>query len=285
MTYKRFLQLGRPLGLKKLGEVILNNMVVTAAIIKQCGQNGWAYRISSSLFSLITFEEASIKLENLPNWSQIQVAIKLVADTRREFNVVLSAHPSEYTILESLKPQVVENAIKDLQFHGWLMDQFGASRDLNSPINIHVICSDKTPEVIVDRFMAAFNRCDDSVKSRLTLENNDKGFWNVKRLYDYFYIYCGDKYGKRFSLTFDNLHDRILTSNLPEKEAFYLCASTWPKNMPLRFHYSESASGSNPRAHADMPTGKPDTHGYNGDIIFEVELKSKDDAIKSLERL
>ena len=111
--------------------------------------------------------------------------------------------------------------------------------------------------------MSNLNQCDQSVTSRLVLENEDKGCWNVDNLLKYFNL----------PITYDNLHDKC---NPSAKNTYLECAETWPCK-PL-FHYSEShPDKTNPRSHADMPVDKPCSDQYDWDI----ELKSKDAAIRA----
>ena len=96
-------------------------------------------------------------------------------------------------------------------------------------INIHVNCSDGEPWEIADRFAANLATLSDSVRSRLVVENEDKGIWNVERLVKYFY----NRHG--IPITYDNLHDKCNPSDV----GIYDCVATWGKYKPL-FHYSES---------------------------------------------
>ncbi|NBP15493.1 hypothetical protein EBU95_14005, partial [bacterium] len=62
MTYKRFSQLPREEALRELSSRILNNMDVTYHAIKYCADNRHAYRLSSDLFPLITYDKANVSL-------------------------------------------------------------------------------------------------------------------------------------------------------------------------------------------------------------------------------
>ena len=100
--------------------------------------------------------------------------------------------------------------------------------------------------------------------SRLVIENEDKGCWNVDNLLKYFNL----------PITYDNLHDKC---NPSAKNTYLECAETWGDTKPL-FHYSEShPEKTNPRSHADMPVDFPCSDDYDWDI----ELKSKDAAIRA----
>jgi UV DNA damage endonuclease len=170
----------------------------------------------------------------------------------------------------------VEKTIKELNHHGWLMDMLGAHRDYRCPINIHVNNTKGEPQEIADRFMLNLRECDQSVRSRLVVENEDKGIWTPKLLAKHFII----------PITYDNLHHKCLPDGLTETQAFTLCYKTWHRTgyfKPL-FHYSEShPDKSNPRSHADMPTELPKDGGHSFAVDYDIELKSKDDAITAIE--
>ena len=102
MTYKRFSGLPRYEALQILGDRILNNLVVTNKTIEFCHENNWVYRVSSELFPLITFDEANVSLEDLPNHDEIQDEFDNIEQTIKNTNVRVSAHPSEYNSLASL---------------------------------------------------------------------------------------------------------------------------------------------------------------------------------------
>ena len=113
--------------------------------------------------------------------------------------------------------------------------------------------------------MTNLARCNESVTSRLVVENEDKGCWTVGNLLHYFDL----------PVTFDNLHHKCNPSG--KFQPMETCAFTWGKFKPL-YHYSESMPDhKNPRKHADMPTDCPASEAYDWDI----ELKSKDAAIRA----
>ena len=72
MTYKRFSSLAREQALETLGDRILNNLIVTGKTIEFCASKDWCYRVSSDIFPLITYDEANVNLEDLPNYDDIE---------------------------------------------------------------------------------------------------------------------------------------------------------------------------------------------------------------------
>ena len=99
MTYKRFSSLDRNESLSILGGRILNNMRVTNATIKYCAENNYCYRLSSDLFPLLTYDQANVSLQDLPNYTAISQAFDDIAYTIQQTNIRISAHPSEFNVL------------------------------------------------------------------------------------------------------------------------------------------------------------------------------------------
>ena len=279
MTWKRFNQLcdehGVEYALDQLGQRWLNNVEVTRLCIEHCSDNGWGYRVSSSLFPCLTHPDFNYSVTDVPQYAQIVEEFRDIVYYNETWQVRLSTHPDQFNVLASENQASVDKTIAELNHHGWVMDMLGCERSYYNPINIHVNCT-KGGDLadIAARFMSNLNQCDQSVTSRLVVENEDKGCWTVDNLLRHF----------RIPITFDNLHDKCNPSQfLPFNGDYFCpmeeCAKTWGSVKPL-FHYSESHPDKpNPRSHADMPVDKPCSKQYDWDI----ELKSKDAAIRACE--
>ena len=253
----------------KLGAVWLNNVCVTHDAIKHCIKNGWNYRVSSSLFPILTHPDSNLTPECAPQYGDIAKEFRKIRDCG--YNIRLSTHPDQFNVLASESDESVEKTIKELNHHGWIMDMLGCPRSYEAPMNIHVNCSKGPLDKIANKFFNNLVRCDDSVVSRLVIENEDKGVWNVSNCLKYF--------GDTIPVTFDNLHNKCNPSELSESECLDACSKTWRGYTPL-FHYSESdPSNKNPRAHADIPVDIPPVGCYD----WDVELKSKDKAVRILQ--
>jgi UV DNA damage endonuclease len=270
MTWKRWTQLCDQLGderaLFELGERWFNNVVVTLETIEMCAREGWGYRVSSSLFPVLTHPDFKYGISDVPQYDQI---LELFEECRANdaWQVRLSMHPDQFVVLASENQDAVDKSIAELNHHGWIMDQLGCQRNYYNPINIHVNCTKGDPADIAARFMSNLNKTDQSVTSRLVVENEDRGCWTVANLLEHFNI----------PITYDNLHDKCNPDEYLD-DAAYKCARTWGNVKPL-FHYSEShPDKTNPRSHADMPTDYP----FSDEFDWDIELKSKDAAIRAL---
>jgi UV DNA damage endonuclease len=286
MTWKRFNQLvdseGQQFALNELGERWLNNVRVTRLCIEHCYKNGWGYRVSSNLFPIRTHPDFKYGIKDVPQYDEIMEEFRDIVYYNESWQVRLSTHPDQFNVLASENQSAVDKTINELNFHGWVMDKLGCERSYYNPINIHVNCTKGDLADIAARFMSNLNKCDYSVRSRLVVENEDKGCWTVENLLLYFNI----------PITYDNLHDKCNPSIHGNKKLASLlqsihrldidnmqnCANTWGNVKPL-FHYSEShPDKTNPRSHADMPTLCP---AASDQYDWNIELKSKDAAIRA----
>jgi UV DNA damage endonuclease len=269
MTFKRFSSLPRQEALSILGDRILNNMETTDKIIQYCGDNNYVYRISSDLFPLITYDEANIELEDLPNYDDIQDSFDSIAQTIATTNVRISCHPSEFNVLASLNNKAVDKTITELNFYSSFMDRIGCPADYRSPMNIHIHNKSGTHNEILHRFMTNFDRLDENCKNRIVVENDDKlNCWSVIELIHQFHDITS------IPITFDYLHHACHPNGVDEERAINACYRSWDGYKPL-FHYSESRPGNNPRAHADYANNIFNTYGLDFDIDFELKMKDK----------
>lgn len=276
ITFKRFSSLPRSEALEILGSRILNNLQTTNETIKFCGENNWVYRVSSDIFPLITYDEANVSLEDLPNHDDIQDEFDNIEQTIKTTGVRVSTHPSEYNSLASLSDKVVEKTITELNFYSSFFDRIGLPTDHRAPINFHIHSNNGTREEIAQRFYNNFKKLDENCQKRITIECDDKiTCWSVKELVQIFHPVTN------IPIAFDYLHHKCHPNSLTEQEAINMCYDTWD-TIPL-FHYSESAPGNNPRKHADYAVEPINSYGLEFHLDYEVKMK--DYAIKKYQEL
>jgi UV DNA damage endonuclease len=149
----------------------------------------------------------------------------------------------------------------------------GLSRTPYNKINIHIGGAYGDKPSAMKRFCENFHRLPDSVKSRLTVENDDKAsMYSVQDLYDGVYKVIG------IPIVFDYHHHRFCDGGLSEQEALELAISTWGNIIPV-VHYSESRSIEQedpkirPQAHSDYVLDYIDTYDNRVDIMVEAKAK------------
>ena len=257
-------------GIKYASELGLQNTKDLFEIIKWNKENGFDFfRITSNLFPWCS----EYKLEDMPDHWEIAGILGEIGKYVDEHKMRLTSHPGPFNVLTSPHEHVVENCIKDLSIHGEVFDMMGLSRTPYNKINIHIggVYGDKVSAM--ERFCTNFHRLPNSVKSRLTVENDDKAsMYSVVDLYEG--VYC--KIG--IPIVFDYHHHRFNTGGLTEEDALEVAISTWVDIVPV-VHYSESRSIEQedpkirPQAHSDYVLDYIDTYGNRVDIMVEAKAK------------
>ena len=261
-------------GIDYVSDLVLQNVADLERIIDWNEEMGIKmYRMSSEMFPWATEYEFT----ELKDWKAIHEILQRCGAKATMYKQRLSFHPGPFNVLVSPKENVVLNTIKDLEVHGRIMDAMELSKTPYNKINIHCngVYGDKI--AAMDRFVTNFDKLSNSVKSRLTIENDDKAsMYSVKDL-----MYIHSKIN--IPIVFDYHHHQFCTGDLIEQHALDLAITTWPKGITPVVHYSESKAlhenniKLKPQAHSDYIQKLPET--YNNDVDIMVEAKQKDLAI------
>ena len=257
-------------GLDYVSELTLLNARDIIKILEWNVQNGiYFFRLSSAI---VPWGD-KLDLTQLKDYEQIKAALKEAGDYAKANGVRITSHPGPFVVLVSPNPTVVENAISDLELHGKIFDMMGLDKTPYNKINIHCngVYGDK--RAAMDRFCDNFQKLSESVKKRLTIENDDKAsMYSVNDL-----MYIHKEIG--IPIVFDYHHHKFCTGDLTEEQALKLAATTWPVGIKPVVHYSESKAlhennaKEKPQAHSDYINSLPDTYGLDVDIMVEAKAK------------
>ena len=256
-------------GLDYVSELALaNSKDVLKILVWNKNNNIKFFRLSSAL---VPWGDG-LDLTTLKDYDEISTALRRAGDYAKANGIRITSHPGPFVVLTSPKENVVEGAIKDLELHGKIFDMMGLSQTPYNKINIHCngVYGDKLSAM--DRFCENYLKLSDSVKKRLTVENDDKAtMYNVKDL-----MYIHNKIN--IPIVFDYHHHLFNTGDLSEEEALKLAYTTWGNITPV-VHYSESKalheenSKLKPQAHSDYIKSLPNTYGLDVDIMVEAKAK------------
>ena len=261
-------------GMDYVSDIALLNSKDIIKILEWNRQHGIKlFRLSSSIIPWGN----NIEITQLKDYKEIKSELKKAGDFAKFWDMRITCHPGPFVVLTSPKDNVVDNAISDLEMHGKLFDMMGLSKTPYNKINIHCngVYGDKV--TAMNRFCENFKKLSDSVRSRLTVENDDKAsMYSVKDL-----MYIHNKIG--IPVVFDYHHHQFCTGDMTEREALELASTTWPKDIKPIVHYSESKAlhennpKEKPQAHSLYINALPDTYGLDVEIM--VESKAKELAI------
>ena len=257
-------------GIDYAGELSMLNVADLSTILKWNVDNEIKFfRLSSELFPWAS----EYKFTDLPQYDEICKLLSAAGDFIKNNNLRITSHPGPFNVLVSPRQNVVDNTITDLRIHGEMFDMLGLSRTPFNKINIHCngVYGDKISAM--DRFCKNFEKLPISVRSRLTVENDDKA--SMYSVLDLMYIH------KRIGIpiVFDYHHHKFCTGNLSEQEALELAISTWPDGIKPVVHYSESKSLHESddkiklQAHSDYIHKLPNLYDNEVDIMVEAKAK------------
>lgn len=267
-------------GTSYASEIALQNVKDLYKILEWNEANGFKfYRMSSNLFPWASEYE----WDELPDIEAIREWLARSGDFARRHGHRITSHPGPFNKLTSPKEHVILNTIKDLEVHGWIFDQMGLPRSPFAKINIHVGATYGDKTMACDNFCRNFERLSDAVKTRLTVENDDKAsLYSTRELYEFIYSRIGTP------IVHDIHHHKFCDGGLTQEQAMRLAASTWGEVRPV-IHYSQSRSIEHdnpkirPQAHSDCYWEYPETYGIDVDIMCEA--KHKEIAVTKLKEL
>lgn len=266
MIKKTFLQKG----IDYCSELALLNVIDMEKIVHWNVQHGiYLFRTSSNVFPW----GSEYDLEILPHIDEIKTVLKRIGDYARENGVRLTCHPGPFNVLGSPNPNVIKNTMIDLELHGRVFDMMGLTHSPYNKINIHCNGTYGDKVETLKRWCSNFNLLSDSVKTRLTIENDDKAsMYSVKDL-----MQVHECVG--VPIVFDYHHHQFCTGDMSEEQALKLAYTTWPDGIRPSVHYSESKalhennSKIKMQAHSDYINKLPDTYGLDVDIMVEAKMK------------
>ncbi|MCK7506989.1 MAG: UV DNA damage repair endonuclease UvsE [Desulfobacterales bacterium] len=274
-TAKSLLALPRDRQLQKLSEICFHNarnLYLALETVQRLGIG--AFRIMSPLFPRMTHPAVGYRLEDLPEGKKIRQKMEETRIFARNNDIRLSFHPDQFVVLSSPHSQVVENSIRELEYHGMLADAVGAD-----VINIHAggVYGDKFETL--QRLKDVLPHLSAAVRKRLTLENDDVSYTPRDLL-----SFC-----ERFSIPFvyDVHHHRCHPDDLSVEQATTLAEDIWKDvgQEPLRSYLfaPQRLAGGNPKPHADYidPADFP-ACWLGRKMTVDVEAKAKELAVIAL---
>lgn len=256
-------------------EIILHNLKALEEAIIYCGSHGiGCFRIYSQLFPLYTFSQCAYRVENLPQAREILAQLKVCCQKAKQLNIRLTFHPDQFVVLNSPNPLVVENSLKELEYHGWLAENLGADM-----INIHAGGSYGDKVKALKTLGNHLQRLSPIVLKRLTLENDDKSFSPTDLI-----PFCLKHH---LPFVYDVHHHRCLSDTYSIERATEEALKTWNRE-PL-FHLSsplEGWKGTKPERHHDYIDIKdfPLCWKTSFPLTVEIEAKAKELAVLKFQK-
>jgi UV DNA damage endonuclease len=155
--------------------------------------------------------------------------LRSFGDKMKQHGIRVTCHPGQFTVISSDSDKVIQNAIRELEYHAWIFDQMGFDESTFYAINIHGGKADRS-----ERIVEVVKSLPDNVRKRLTFEN-DESSYSAKQLLD-----ISSKTG--VPVVFDTHHHVFNTDGLSLNEAIVETVKTWNGIKPLQ-HLSNTEVG------------------------------------------
>lgn len=258
--------------LERIAELCSSNADALLASLRYCADHGiGAFRVNSQILPVKTHPAVGYDVLGLPGGDAIVERFRECGAFARDRGLRLSFHPDQFVVLNSPNPTTLGSSLAELDYQAEVAEWIGADT-----INIHGGGAYGNKVSALQRLRESIGRLPDRVRSRLTLENDDK----VHTPSDLLPV-CADT---GVPLVYDVHHHRCLPDGLSIAEATERARGTW-RTEPL-FHISsplEGWEGPRPERHHDFIDVSDFPSEWLGwPLTVEVEAKAKELAIAKL---
>ena len=227
------------------------------------------FRITSDVIPF-----GSHPINTVPWWRLLKPEFERLGQFIANKRLRVSMHPGQFTILNSPRPEVVANSVKELEYHTAVLDALGVDNSHKIVIHLGGIYQDKRESL--GRFVENCKKLVPRIRARLVIENDERCYTVADAL--------GASKAIGVPVVFDVFHHiwNPALEALPVRSIVELAAKTWRKrDGRVKIHYSNQSPGGPPGAHSkSINVGKflqfYDTiHDLDVDIMLEVKDKQQ----------
>lgn len=256
----------------KLSRLCMENADALLAALQYCADNRiGCFRVNSQILPIKTHPDWGYRIEELPNAEEIIDRFKESQTFAKKHKLRTCFHPDQFVVLNSPRADVVAKSVQELEYQAQVAEWIGAD-----VINIHGGGAYGDKHKALDDFARGLDRLSAKVRSRLTVENDDKIFTPSELL-----PVCQ---ASGIPLVYDVHHHRCHPDELSIEQATVMAIATW-KREPM-FHISSPLDGwQNPkpeRHHDYIDLNDFPNSWRNLTATIEVEAKAKEVAVFKL---
>jgi len=271
---------GETVAFEFYAQLIRHNLDALERVLLWCDLAGvHAFRINSDLWPRATHPLVMPWVNDLFSHSDIVAQCARVRETASRCDIRLSEHPDQFLVGNSLRPDVVNSTIAELEWRGQLGDALGVD-----VICLHIGSGAPDKTTALWRWETTLARLSPSVFGKLAFENDDRVFTPEDIL-----PAC---LAWGLPLIYDAHHHRVCPDSLSEADATEFAIASWGDREPY-FHLSSPRAGWNAgdaRAHHDMIepndwlTEWTAMWQAGAPFTVDVEAKAKEHAVLALRR-
>ncbi len=223
---------------ERLKETVKNNLNHLLRILKfNLENNILFFRISSDLIPFASHPICNLDWESYFNSEFTKIGEFVTKNKMR-----ISMHPDQFVILNSTDGKIVQNSIRELNYHFKMLETMSLSHDAKIQIHVGGVYGNK--EAAKSRFIENFNSLDETLRRRITIENDDRSY----SLHD-----CLDIHKETgIPIVFDTFHHECLNNNEKIIDALISSSNTWKYSLdgfPI-IDYSSQSKGERKGKHS-----------------------------------
>jgi UV DNA damage endonuclease len=198
---------------KRFNETVKNNLNHLSKILKfNLNNNILFFRLSSGIIPFASHPICNI------DWDYIfKTELNEIGEFIKKNNMRISMHPDQFVILNSKNEKIIENSVKELQYHSKVLESMNLTHNAKIQIHIGGVYEDKRTSK--ERFIKTFMKLEENLKKRIIIENDDRSY-GLKDCLDI-------SYETGIPIVFDTLHHECLNNNETVQEALTSATNTW----------------------------------------------------------
>lgn len=160
---------------QRLADLLLQNTEATRRLVERVGQfdaSRRMVRLSSDILPAYTAPEVQDFWQSSEIRSLTAAQMAQIGDAARRLDVRISFHPGQYTVLASEADQIVENSVREFEYHADMARMMGYGQKFQDmKINVH-ISGRRGPAGI----RSVFSRLSSEARNCITFENEEMGW-------------------------------------------------------------------------------------------------------------
>ncbi|MFX1468846.1 MAG: UV DNA damage repair endonuclease UvsE, partial [Promethearchaeota archaeon] len=207
------------------------------------------------------------------DWQQhFKTKFKEIGKYIKKNSMRITMHPGQYTVLNSKNEKVVQNCIKELEYHVDVLNLLGLDSEAKVITHVGGVYGDKKNSI--NRFIERYRELDEKIKNHYVIENDDKYY----QLKDCLLI----NESTQIPIVLDIYHHYCHNEGESLKKAIEFISKTWKDTdgLPI-LHYSSEHPSKGKYRHADeidinhFMSFLKQTNNFNFDLMLEIKNKEK----------
>jgi UV DNA damage endonuclease len=198
---------------KRFNETVKNNLNHLLKILKfNLNNNILFFRSSSDIIPFASHPVCKV------DWNYMfKTELNEIGEFIKKNNMRISMHPDQFVILNSKNEKIIENSVRELQYHSKVLESMNLPHNAKIQIHIGGVYEDK--RISKERFIKTFMKLEENLKKRIIIENDDRSY-ALKDCLD-----ISEEIG--IPIVFDTLHHECVNNNETIQEALTSSTNTW----------------------------------------------------------